>query len=558
MSSAEGEARAKVSSRQRWADGFAKQSDHKIRINRSGMVLQPIYGPADEGDQNYRDRIGYPGQEPYTRGIYPAMYLGRGWSRRMLIGLGTPEDFNLRQKEMLASGTNAVNFIPCNSVFRGYDIDQVEPLLVGTCGTAVNTIEDMRIALDGIDIGSVSIGMNDPSPFTLTAFTLLIAEERGTPWAQLSGTSNQADFISHFVANHMFYRLSLEGSRRVLVDHIRFMTRHIPSWNPLSIVGQHMQQAGATPAQALGFSLSSSLYYIDLCLAAGMSIDEFVHRFTFFFDVSISFFEEVAKFRAGRRLWAKLLKQRYGAKSDRSLRFKFHAQTSGVDLTRQQPYNNIARVAIQGLAAILGGMQSLHTDGYDEAIATPSSETARIAIMTQNILAEETGVTDVIDPLGGSWYIENLTDEMEARALDLIAQVDSLGGMFEAVKCGFVQNEIGKSALHFQQRVESGEQTVVGVNKYTVAEEDDRRRAVNRPDPAAVERQYQRLARFKRERCQQKHQAGLDGLARSAQATNLNIYEAVVGAIRAGATHGEVVSTLRRELGFGQPLMMAE
>jgi len=339
------------------------------------------------------------------------------------------------------------------------------------------------------------------------------------------------------------------------VDHIKFVGKHMPSWNPLSIVGQHMQQAGATPAQALAFSLCSALYYIDLCIANGMAIDDFVHRFTFFYDVSISFFEEAAKFRAGRRLWARLLKERYGAKSQRSLRFKFHAQTSGVDLTRQQPLNNIARVAIQGMAAILGGMQSLHTDAYDEAFSVPCAEAARIAIMTQNILAEETGATDVIDPLGGSWYVEQLTDEMEAKAMKIIEQVDALGGMFAAVKSGYVQAEIGKSAQEFQDRVESGEQTVVGVNKYVVKDEPETRRPVPRPDAAAVDRQYRRLAKFKRERSQQTWQAGLDALARSAHEPGMNIYDAVLDAIRKGATHGEVCGTLRKELGFGQPLV---
>lgn len=541
--------------RSNWKKDFAKQSDGKARVNRSGIPLQPIYTPADESSAEFAEKIGFPGEEPYTRGIYPSMYLGRGWTRRMLIGLGTPEDFNQRQKEMQSQGVTAVNFIPCNSVFRGYDIDEVDPLLVGTCGTAVNTIEDMRIALDGIEIGGVSLGMNDPSPFTLLAFTLLVAEERGIAWNTLTGTSNQSDFVSHFVANHMFYRLSLEGSQRVLVDHIQFVGKHMPSWNPLSIVGQHMQQAGATPAQALAFSLCSAFYYIDICIASGMQVDDFVHRFTFFYDVSISFFEEAAKFRAGRRIWARLLKERYGAKSQRSLRFKFHAQTSGVDLTRQQPLNNIARVAIQGLAAILGGMQSLHTDAYDEAFSVPSAEAARIAIMTQNILAEETGATDVIDPLGGSWYVEQLTDEMEASAMKIIQHVDALGGMFAAVRSGYVQAEIGRSAQAFQDKVESGEQTIVGVNKYVVQEETASRKPVPRPDALGVQRQYERLAKFKAGRSQSALQTGLDRLARSTQDANLNIYEAVLAAIRAGASHGEVTGTLRKELGFGQPLV---
>ena len=325
------------------------------RYNRSGVIIKPLYTPDDWDSSRYAEDLGFPGEAPFTRGIYPAMFRGRTWSRRMLVGLGTPEDFNARQREMLASGTTAVNFIPCNSVFRGYDIDQVDPRLIGTCGTAVNTIDDMRIALEGIDLDAVSLGMNDPSPFTLASFVLLLAEERGIPWSRLTGTSNQADFISHYVANHMFYRLSLEGSRRVLLDHIRFMAWNVTGWNTLSIVGQHMQQAGATPAQALGFTLSSALFYVDECCRHGMQVDDFVHRFTFFFDVSISLFEEVAKLRAGRRLWARLLRERFGAKNPRSLRFKFHAQTSGVDLTQQQPLNNIARVALQALAGVLGG-----------------------------------------------------------------------------------------------------------------------------------------------------------------------------------------------------------
>ena len=537
----------------RWQQEYPPASDGRPRKNRSGIILKPLYTPTDWDGSRFDQEVGYPGQEPYTRGIYPAMYRGREWSRRMLIGLGTPEDFNRRQKEMLATGTTAVNFIPCNSVFRGYDIDEVDPVLVGTCGTAVNTLEDMRIAMDGIALGDVSLGMNDPNPFTLLALILVLAKERGTPWEQLSGTSNQADFLSHFIANNMFYRLSLEGNRRVLVDHIAFTTKHMPRWNPLSIVGQHMQQAGATPAQALGFALSSALYYVDLCVKAGMDPDTFVHRFTFFFDISMSFFEEVAKFRAGRRLWARLLKERFGVKRPASLRFKFHAQTSGVDLTRQQPLNNIARVAVQGLAAILGGTQSLHTDAYDEAFATPSPETARIAIQTQNILSEESGVADVIDPLGGSYYVETLTDEMEQKARAVIAGVDGQGGMFEAARKGYVQREIGKSAIEFQKRVERSEQTVVGVNKYQVPDERYAMPSTQRPDPARINAQYERLHRYKTGRNQTSVSAALDHLARAADNKQINLYEALVKAAEAGATHGEMVKTLRTELGFGQP-----
>jgi methylmalonyl-CoA mutase N-terminal domain/subunit len=536
-----------------WQAEYGRTTDKAERYNRSGILLKPLYTPDDWDGSRYFEEVGYPGQEPYTRGIYPAMYRGRGWSRRMLIGLGTPEDFNRRQKEMLATGTNAINFIPCNSVFRGYDIDEVDPLLVGTCGTALNTLEDMRIAMDGIELGNISLGMNDPSPFTLLALILVLAEERGIPWERLSGTSNQSDFLSHFVANHMFYRLSLEGSRRMLLDHIAFTTKYMPRWNPLSIVGQHMQQAGATPAQALGFTLSSALYYVGQCVEAGMEVNSFVHRFTFFFDTSMSFFEEAAKFRAGRRLWAKLLKERFGVRNPKSLRFKFHAQTSGVDLTRQQPLNNTARVAIQGLAAVLGGAQSLHTDAYDEAFATPSAEAARIAIQTQNILAEETGITDVIDPLGGSYYVEALTDQMEEKAGEVIARVDQLGGMFEAARKGYVQAEIGKSARQFQEHIEQGKQTVVGVNKYQLEEEEYRRPPAQNPDPNLISAQYERLRRYKARRSQASVDGTLERLARATESKNINLFEAVIEATRSGATHGEIVRSLRRELGFGQP-----
>lgn len=548
------EQEVKTDRAEKWDAEYSRTADPRPRTNRSGITLKPLYTPVDWDGSRYAEEVGYPGQEPYTRGIYPAMYRAQEWSRRMLIGLGTPEDFNRRQKEMLATGTTAVNFIPCNSVFRGYDIDDVDPLLIGTCGTAVNTVEDMRIAMDGIELGKVSLGMNDPSPFTLLALILVLAKERGTPWKQLSGTSNQADFLSHFVANHMFYRLSLEGSRRVLLDHIAFTTKHMPRWNPLSIVGQHMQQAGATPAQALGFTLSSALYYVDLCLQAGMNPDAFVHRFTFFFDISMSFFEEVAKFRAGRRLWSRLLKERFGIRNPASLRFKFHAQTSGVDLTRQQPLNNIARVAVQGLAAVLGGTQSLHTDAYDEAYATPSPETARIAIQTQNILSEESGAADVIDPMGGSYYVEALTDEMEQKARDVVSRVDELGGMFEAARAGYVQSEIGKSANEFQARVENLQQTIVGVNKYQLPEEKCSRPSSQRPDPGLIAAQYDRLRRYKAGRSQLAIERALDFLARATEEKQINLYEALVQAAQTGATHGEIVKTLRTTLGFGQPV----
>ena len=377
-------------SQARWERAFAAGAGKPEPLrNRSGVEIKPLYTPRDWSGAAYADSLGFPGEFPYTRGIYPTMYRGRSWSQRQLIGLGVPEDYNTRVKEMLALGASALSLIPCNSVFRGYDADEVPAELLGTCGTVINHVGDMERALDGVPIGDLSTAMNDPSPFTLLAFELAVAKRRGVPWTRITGTSNQSDCISHFVANHMFFRIALQGARRIVVDHIAFANEQVPGWNPLSIVGQHMQQAGATPAEAMAFTLCSAIQYAEDCIAAGMDPDRFLPRFTFFFDISVSLFEEVAKFRAGRRIWAKLCRERFGAKDPRSWRFKFHGQTSGVDLTRQQPLNNIARVTTQAMAGIFGGLQSLHTDSYDEVFSTPTTEAARIAVATQNILREE-------------------------------------------------------------------------------------------------------------------------------------------------------------------------
>jgi methylmalonyl-CoA mutase N-terminal domain/subunit len=321
--------------------------------NRSGIEVKPLYTPQDwRGD--YATALGYPGQPPYTRGIYASMHRGRTWSQRQLIGLGTPADYNVRLLEMIAQGTTAVSLIPCNSVFRGYDMDEVHAELLGTCGVVLNTAEHMEQSLAGVDLARTSCAMNDPSPFTLLAFLLATAKRRGVDWRAIRGTSNQSDYLSHYVANHMFFRIALPGARRILTDHIEFCNERVPNWNPMSVVGQHMQQAGATPAEAMAFTLCSAMQYAADCSERGMAPDAFLPRFTFFFDISVSLFEEIAKFRAGRRIWARITRERFGARDPRSWRLKFHGQTSGVDLTRQQPLNNIARVTVQAIAGILG------------------------------------------------------------------------------------------------------------------------------------------------------------------------------------------------------------
>lgn len=540
-----------------WRSEYSRQmAGEKPVRNRSGIEVQPLYSPREWAGERYLDDLGFPGQYPFTRGIYPSMHRGRTWTQRQLIGLGTPQDYNVRVRRIIDAGATAISLLPCCSGFRGIDCDEVDPVLLGTCGTVVNTTDHMDAALDGVPLGTISTAMNDPSPFTLLAFTLGVARRRGIDWRNITGTSNQSDYISHFIANHQFYRLSLPGSRRVLLDHIEFCRRAVPNWNPLSVVGQHMQQAGATPAETMGFTLSSAIQYAQDCIERGMDVDDVLRRFTFFFDISISFFEEIAKFRAGRRIWARIARERLGAKDPACWRFKFHGQTSGVDLTQQQPLNNIARVSVQAMAGILSGLQSMHTDAYDEAIACPSEETARIAVATQNILRDEAQLCAVIDPLGGSYYVERLTDQMEAEIEAVIARIDAAGGMYKAAEAGLVQTMIGDSALAFQEQLETGERKIIGVNCYQV-EEDPTIPPAERPDPGAMEQHVARFKAFKSERSQEAVARALDALARAANSERENVFEKVVEAAEAGVTHGEMVGCLRRELGFGHPLIIA-
>ena len=536
----------------RWQQDYDAQigTDRAVR-NRSGIDIKPLYTPRDWNADRHDAEVGYPGQPPYTRGIYPTMHRGRAWTQRQLIGLGTPFDYNARLSAIIAQGASAVSLIPCNSVYRGYDMDEVHAELLGTCGVVVNTVEHMDVCLAGVDLRSMSCAMNDPSPFTLLAFVLAVAKRRGIPWNAIAGTSNQSDYLSHYVANHMFFRIALPGARRILTDHIEFCNRHVPKWNPMSVVGQHMQQAGATPADAMAFTLATALQNADDCVARGMDPDQFLPRFTFFFDISLSFFEEIARFRAGRRIWARLTRERYGAKDPRSWRFKFHAQTSGVDLTRQQPLNNVSRVTVQAMAGIFGGLQSLHTDAYDEALSCPTEFGARIAVATQNILREEAHLTDVIDPLGGSYYVETLTDQMEAEILRSMRLIEDAGGMYAAVAAGIVQQRIGESARSFQAAVEAGRQTVVGVNAYRIDEDRNARPSLPKPDSRKMEDHIAAFRSYKAARPAAAIRAALDALARAANDPRENVFERVVAAAEAGCTHGEICATLRREMGFG-------
>ena len=542
----------------RWeADAAAVTAPEAKRTNRSGIEVKPLYGPHDWDSSRYLADLGFPGQDPGTRGIHATMHRGRPWNPRMVVGLGTPEDYNRRMRELYDLGLTGLFVSPCNSHLRGYDADQVDRELLGVCGTLINTSDDMERCLAGLPFAEESVSMGDTAPFTLTAMYLKVAKDHGVAWETLGGTTNQSDYLSHYAALHMFFRLALAGQRRVLLDHIEWMNRHVPRWNPLSVIGQHYQQAGATPAQAMGLALAAAVQYADDLVERGKEPDAFLPRVSFFFDVSVSFFEEVAKFRAGRRIWNRLTAERYGAADPRSRRLRFHTQTSGADLTRQQPLNNIARVTVQAMAGIFGGLQSLHTDSYDEAIATPTVTTARIAVATQNILRHEAHLDDVIDPLGGSYYVEALTDAMEDEIMAVMDWVQRQGGMYQAVETGAVQKLIGRSSLAFQEQVEAKEQIVVGVNDYvTPPGEHDGAPAPERPDPQKIDAYLERLAGFRRQRDQRRVDDALAALTGAFASDTDNTYGQVVAATDAGATHGEICQAVRDAVGVGQPLVV--
>ncbi len=541
----------------RWLREFAAHTSG-ARKNRSGVDIRPLYGPADWDSKNYIEDLGYPGQAPTTRGIHASMHRGRPWSPRQIVGFGLPEETNARMHSLYDAGVTGLFVSPCNSHMRGYDPDEVDRELLGTCNTLISTTDDLATLLRGLPIDQHSISLGDTAPYTLAAMLLKVARDRDIPWQALSGTTNQSDYLSHYAALHMFFRVPLAGQRRLLLDHVEWMNREVPRWNALSIIGQHMQEAGATPAQAMGLTISSAIQYAEDLLARGHEADNFLPRFSFFFDISISFFEEVAKFRAGRRIWNRITQERFGALDPRSQRFRFHAQTSGVDLTRQQPLNNIARVTVQAMAGIFGGLQSLHTDCYDEALGTPTAQAAQTAVATQNLLRAEAHLNDVIDPLGGSYYVEALTNEMEAEIVTVIEQIDAVGGMYAAVEMGLVQRIIGESALAWQKRIDSGDETVVGVNDYMLSDDTSQRPPpLERPDSSRLDGYLARLDAYKKNRDLGTVQRATTALARACNSQDENVFARVVEAALSGVTHGEICATVRAEMGFGHPLVVA-
>lgn len=512
----------------------------------SGIVVDRLYTPEDV-EIDYEEQLGYPGVYPFTRGVYPTMYRGRVWTMRQYAGFGTAEETNRRYKFLLEQGQTGLSVAFDLPTQIGYDSDHPMALgEVGKVGVAIDTIQDMEILFDGIPLGKVSTSMTINSTCAqILSMYIAVAEQQGVERANLRGTV-QNDMLKEYIARGT-YIFPPEPSLRLATDIIMFCAKEMPKWNSISISGYHMEEAGATPVQEIAFTLADGITYVEKVIERGMDVDSFAPRLSFFFAAGNNFLEEIAKFRAARRLWARIMKERFNAKNPRSMMLRFHVQTAGCTLTAQQPENNIVRVALQALAAVLGGCQSLHTNSFDEALCLPTEKAVRIALRTQQIIAEESGVTDVVDPLGGSYYLEWLTDRIEEEAMKYIEKIDEMGGMVKAIESGYVQREIQKSAYEKQKAIDEGEITVVGVNKYQIEEEIQI--DLLRVDRAVVEKQIRRLQEFRKNRDVKKVDEALSDLRNAAEKEDENLMPYVLKAVKARATLGEITDALRDVFG---------
>jgi methylmalonyl-CoA mutase N-terminal domain/subunit len=530
-----------------WRERYARtpQRQPQLFSTISGLDVEPLSTPADLDLDHDRD-LGYPGQFPFTRGVYPSMYRGRLWTMRQFAGFGTAEETNERFRFLLEHGQTGLSTAFDMPTLMGLDSDHGRSLgEVGREGVAVDSLEDMRRLFDGIPLGAVSTSMTINAPAAiLLAFYLVVAEEQGVPRRELRGTI-QTDILKEYIAQKE-YIFPPEPSMRLVTDMVEFCTTEMPLWHPISISGYHIREAGSTAAQELAFTLQDGFTYVEWALERGLDIDEFAPRLSFFFNAHIDFFEEIAKYRAARRIWATVLRDRYGAKSDRSLLMRFHAQTAGVSLTWQQPLVNVARTAIEALAAVLGGTQSLHTNSFDEALALPTEDAVRLALRTQQVIAHETGVVNGIDPLGGAWHVEALTNRLEAEAYAYFERIEQLGGMVEAIKQNFPQREIAEASYRYQSEVESGQRLVVGVNAHTVAEEETI--PTLKIDPALEQQQIARV-RAVRERRAAAPAASTLAVLRGAAAGTENLMPPIIDAARADVTMGEICDALRETWG---------
>jgi methylmalonyl-CoA mutase, N-terminal domain len=520
------------------------------RESESGLPIEPVYGPGQPAGFDPADKLGQPGEYPFTRGVYPAMYTARPWTMRQYAGFATAADSNRRYHELIEAGTTGLSVAFDLPTQMGYDSDA--PLAhgeVGKVGVAIDSIEDMRILLRGIPLGSVSTSMtiNAPAALLLLLYQL-VAEEEGVPAAALTGTI-QNDILKEYIARGTYIYPPVP-SLRLVADTFAYCRAEIPRWNTISISGYHMAEAGATPVQEIAFTLANAKEYVRAAIRSGLAVDEFAPRLSFFFVARTTLLEEVAKFRAARRLWARSMRDEFGAADPRSQMLRFHTQTAGVQLTAQQPEVNLARVTVQALAAVLGGTQSLHTNAYDEAIALPSQKAARLAVRTQQVLANETDLTATVDPFAGSYAIESMTDDVAEAADQLISRVEELGGAVAAIEQGFQKAEIERSAYRIAREIDAGDRVVVGVNKFTVPGEDPYEPL--RVDPAIEQEQAQRLAELRAGRDSSEFQRRIDDLKKAASGSQ-NVLVPIREALRSRATIGEVCDALRDVWGSYRP-----
>ncbi|MBI2184930.1 MAG: methylmalonyl-CoA mutase family protein [Thaumarchaeota archaeon] len=513
----------------------------------SGIPLREVYTPQDMPYFRYVSELGMPGEYPFTRGVYHTMHRGKLWTMRMFSGFGAPEDTNRRLKHLLENGETGLSIAFDMPTLYGYDADHERAKgEVGRCGVNVSSLADMKTIFEDIPLDRVSTSMtiNAPAP-VLTCMYVATAQEKGVPPEKLKGTT-QTDILKEYVAQKEWV-FPPEAHLRLIRDMIAYCTKHMPYWHHISISGYHIREAGANAFQELAFTLADGFAYVDLGLEAGLKVDDFAHRLSFFFNCDMDFFEEVAKFRAARRIWATAMRWKYGAKKQRSMLLRFHTQSSGASLTWQQPLNNIVRTTIEALAAVLGGTQSLHTNAYDEAWALPTEESATLALRTQQIIAEETGVPSVVDPLGGSYYVEWLTNEMEERAYRYLEKIESMGGILEAVKTGYIQREIAETSYKRQQQIEKGKTVIVGVNKYITTQESPIKTL--KIDNAVQKRQIERLRILKDQRDSRKVKESLLRLKSTLMDTSANSMPAILEAVKARATLGEIMAVGREVFG---------
>ena len=522
---------------------LAAHPERKKRFESVSLEeVKRLYTPADIEQLDFSRDISFPGEFPYTRGIHSTGYRGKLWTMRQFAGFSTPEETNARFKYLLAQGQNGLSVAYDLPTLMGYDADS--PLAegeVGKCGVAVSSLADMEVLFDEIPLEQVTVSQTINAPASvLLAMYLVVAEKQGADWKRISGTL-QNDILKEYIAQKEWI-YPIRPAMKLVVDTFEFCTEHVPRYNPVSVSGYHIREAGATAIQELAFTLRDGLEYVEWGVRAGLELDRFVPRISFFFNAHNDFFEEVAKYRAARRIWAREMRERFGTTNERTLKLRFHTQTAGVSLTVQQPLNNIVRVAIQALAGVLGGTQSLHTDAYDEALALPTDRAALIALRTQQIIAEETGVVNTVDPLGGSYFVEALTEKMETGALDYFEKIDSMGGMVAAIEKGFPQREIQDSAYQYQKAVERGDQVIVGVNKYAMEDEAQIPSLVI--DESVREHQIERLEQTRSRRDAGAVANALEKLKLAARNAE-NTMPATIEAVRAYATLGEICSALR-------------